>query len=287
MVRLVAKRVEGGLVSNAIGDRLVEGMSLDVLGPSGSFVWRPKPGLRREIVLIGGGSGITPLMAILYAVLEDEPESDVTLVYGNRSIDEVIFREELDDLEAVHERLRVRHVLMTPPEGWAGGSGLLDGAGLARELDALEAAGEGAEIEEREYFLCGPQPMMDAARATLEARGVPEERVHEERFVRAGSRGGAGQSRPTSPQPVILRREGREYRFDVPVGDAILDAGLAAGAPMRFSCAMGGCAECRLRLVEGEVGMEEPNCLTSSERDDGYVLTCVGWPLGPVILEAD
>ncbi len=76
-------------------------------------------------------------------------------------------------------------------------------------------------------------------------------------------------------------------QFIVPPGQTILDAGFAARAPIKFSCTMRGCAECRLRLVDGEVGMEEPESPTDAERDTGLILTCVGWPFGPVTLEAE
>lgn len=282
-VRLVVKRVDGGLVSNHIGDQLRPGAIIPVLGPSGSFTCEPDPDARRHHVLIGGGSGITPLMAIALAVLEDEPDSDVTLIYGNRSPDEVIFEAELAQLADEHERFTLRQVLEQPPEGWEGGRGRLDRDGVEAEIARL---GLPAAAVEGLYYLCGPEPMMAAAREALADAGVAEEQMKEERFTQPHLRG-AGAERPDEPIEVAFRgRDGAPWRFTVSPHESILDAGLAAGAPMSFSCAMGGCGECKCHLAAGEVGMEEPNCLTEGEREAGEVLTCVGWPVEPVELEA-
>ncbi|TNF30339.1 MAG: 2Fe-2S iron-sulfur cluster binding domain-containing protein, partial [Deltaproteobacteria bacterium] len=78
---------------------------------------------------------------------------------------------------------------------------------------------------------------------------------------------------------------GREHALTVAAGQTLLEAGVAGGAALPFSCAMGGCAACRVKLVAGEVAMDEPNCLTPAEADAGYVLTCVARPLTPVTVE--
>lgn len=279
-VRLVAKRVEGGRVSNYLGDRLAPGDVLKVLGPSGSFTYAPDPGAARDAVLIGGGSGVTPLMAIALGALTIEPRSRVTLLYGNRAVDDIIFRYELEALARSTDRLTLRHVLSEPPPGWRGGVGRLD-----RDTVLAELAGLGLPRPGALYYVCGPGPMMDAVRGALLGLGVPRDRVLEELYSRPELRGGATAERPTTPQLVTLRAGGAEHAFTVAPGQYILDAGLSAGAPLRFSCAMGGCAACRVKLRRGRVAMEEPNCLSAAEREAGTVLTCVGWPLEPVIIE--
>ena len=120
--------------------------------------------------------------------------------------------------------------------------------------------------------------MMDAARALLLERGVPEADLREERFQSPGTAPASTEALPASPVTVQLRVRGFEHRVRVKPGRTLLEAGVEAGAAMPFSCAMGGCAACKGRLVAGEVVMEEPNCLTARERDEGYVLTCCAHP---------
>lgn len=119
--------------------------------------------------------------------------------------------------------------------------------------------------------------MMEAVRRALEQRGIDPSRIVEERFTRPEDRSAAPCSEKT--ELVIVSKGGTDHGIQVEPGQTILEAALAAGIEMPFSCAMGGCGACRVRLSEGEVRMEEPNCLSRAEREQGYVLTCVGRPL--------
>jgi ferredoxin-NADP reductase len=276
-VSVTVKRVAGGRVSTHIVESLREGTVLDVLGPSGSFTPRPATGPRR-LVLVGGGSGITPLASIARTILSTEPDTRVVLVYGNREREDVIFHDALEGLARLRaNRFTLRHVLERPPAGWTGGVGLLDGAALARELDGL---GVGDELP-TEYFLCGPDPMMHAARALLAGRGVPHASIHEERFVSAH----ATRATPSSAHTVVVRSRAGARRLVVEPGRTVLEAAFDARVDMPFSCTVGGCGACRVRLVEGDLAMDEPNCLTPEEQAEGYVLACVSRPAGPCVLE--
>jgi len=281
------KRVAGGRVSNLLNDHVREGDHLEVLGPSGSFTLSAAAA-GRELVLIGGGSGITPLAAILRAALADQAGPHVTLLYGNRGEADVIFRAELDGLAARYpERFTLRHVLSEPPAAWSGGSGLLDQATTTRELAALSGASGTAE-----YFVCGPTPMMDAVRAALLARGVPTERLHEEKFGTPGA-GSEGVSADDPalraalavPQAVVVKRRGSARTITAAPGQTLLEAGLAAGLPMPYSCAMGGCGKCKVQLQDGTTFSEEAGCLTRAERGQGYVLACISRASSPCTVE--
>jgi len=276
-VSVTVKRVEGGCVSTHIVENMREGELLDVLGPSGSFTPAPATGPRR-IVLVGGGSGITPLASIARTLLATEPETQIVLVYGNRAWRDVIFRDALEELVQRHAasgRFVLRHVLETPPPGWTGGAGRLDGAALLRELQSLDPA------MPSEYFLCGPDPMMHTVRTALAANGVANASIHEERFVSAH----ASSSSPVATQTVVVRSRAGMHSLPVPPGKTVLEAALDACVDMPFSCTVGGCGACRVRLVEGSLAMDEPNCLTPEERAGGYVLACVSRPGGPCTLE--
>ncbi|MEZ4328081.1 MAG: ferredoxin--NADP reductase [Polyangiales bacterium] len=277
---ITIKRIVDGRVSNHLNDTAHEGMLLDVLGPSGSFVLEPAPSAApRHLLLVAGGSGITPIMSVAATALHAEPETRVTLVYGNRAEQDVIFMARLTELAAASAgRLVVDHVLADPSPAWQGAHGLLDGATLGARLDALGLDAAQADA----CYVCGPTPMMDAARALLLERGVAKGRLHEERFGSPEARTEARGAQ--TPQSLTLSRKHGSRTLVVQPGQTLLDAAVAAGEPMPFSCAMGGCGACKMVCLDGEVVMEEPNCLSDDERAQGYVLTCVGRPCGPVTL---
>jgi len=279
-IAVTCKRVPGGKGSSYLHDHVVAGALLQVLGPSGSFTPRPHPDRRRHLVLIGGGSGITPLVSILETVLAVEPSSRVSLIYGNRGEADIIFYKRLRALAGAHAgRLTVRHVLREPPSGWRGGVGILDEEVLSRELSALPAA---AELP-AEYWLCGPEPMMAAARALLLREGAAPDSIHEERFASLHYTDDAPSA---MPQVLTLRLpEARTQSVVVRPGETLLEAGLREGVAMPFSCAVGGCGACKGRLVAGQVMMPEPNCLTAAERQAGAVLCCVARPRTAVTVE--
>jgi len=273
-VHVTVKRIENGRVSNHLNDTVQEGDELAVLGPSGSFTVEPREVDERHLVMIAGGSGITPIMSILETVLRVDNRSRVTLIYGNRSWDDVIFRDRLAALcDEFSERLVVDHVLEHPAETWSAGRGLLSSEVLEARLEALAIQDDGLI----RYFVCGPTPMMEAAHQTLLEREVDADRVAEERFTSPEARSGDMGSDKT--ELVVVSKAGHDHGIQVEPGQTILEAALAAGIDMPFSCAMGGCGACRVRRADGEVRMEEPNCLSRAERDQGYVLTCVGRPM--------
>lgn len=279
---ITVKRIVDGRVSNYLNDTIAAGQELSVLGPSGSFTIEPSAVKRRHLVMIAGGSGITPIMSILETALRVEPSTRITLIYGNRGWDDIIFRDRLSRLlDEFGERLTVDHVFERPPQGWTGGQGLLSSDVLESRMRALQLEDDGMQ----RYFICGPSPMMDAAHSVLQSRGIDESRIAEERFTSPESRLGVEGS--DRAERVVIMRGGQEHGIVVEPGQSILEAALGAGVEMPYSCAMGGCGACRVHLSEGEVQMEEPNCLSRAERERGYVLTCVGRPLGSVRLEVD
>jgi ferredoxin-NADP reductase len=275
-VAVTVKRVAGGRVSNHLNDTLRPGHRISVLGPSGDFVVAPATG-PRHLVLIGAGSGITPLLAIIRDLLGSEPTTRITLLYGNRSAAAALFVAELDGLAG--DRLEVRHVLEDESGTRTAHRGRLDEATIADQLATIVDGSDGEPVE---YFVCGPAPVMDAARAVLRGRGVPLTAIREERFASPAPRPAAG----GSAHVVTLRRPGAAARaVMVGPGATILDAGLGAGVAMPYSCAMGGCGACAVTLVEGAVDMDEPTCLTADERSRGVVLACVARPRGACTLE--
>jgi ferredoxin-NADP reductase len=262
------KRVAGGAGSTWLHRNVKAGATLRVRGPSGSFVYRPREAPGR-LVLVGGGSGITPLMSILKTVLAGSPEVPVFLLYANRSAADVIFREELDRLAAQHPGLTVRHVLEQ-----AGGLPCAVGRVSREEL----AAALGPKPGEARVYLCGPEGMMQSAQGELLSLGLAPEHLLIERFVTV-------RPRETEGHGQLYRLRVGARQVDVPAGKTLLEAATAAGIDLDFSCTMGGCGACKARLVEGDVVLDEPNCLSEAERAEGLVLTCVGRPRSDVTIE--
>jgi ferredoxin-NADP reductase len=253
---ITVKRVAGGAFSPWLVEALAAGDELDLEGPFGAFV---PPADARRLVLVAGGSGVTPLMSVIRSRRSNEARVD--LVYANRSRESAIFGAELDALAAAG-RIDLRHVV----------GPVFDPAALDAEC-----------VRDAHFMICGPQPMRAAAIARLEELGVPAARVLVERFTTETS---AAPPAGFADQLVVLRRRGERTTLEVRAGETILAASRRArGAALPSSCEVGGCGACRVRVVHGEVAMEDGGFLDRAERDAGFVLACVSRPLGTVELE--
>jgi len=265
--RLVVKAVQGGRVSPSIVARAGALASLEFTGPSGSFVL---DAAAREHVFFAGGSGITPIASMLLTHVAARPNDRFTLVYGSRSPADAILAGELRALAAAHpERLRIL---------WAFDRGAASFGAPAHEgvLDeaALRGLTRGLPFGSATFYVCGPAPMMTAAEAVLAAEGVPSVRVRHERFASPGRAPAIGAASDAKPVALRVRFQGRTLDVLGSSSKTILDTGLAAGIPMPYSCAMGGCGACRVRVSGGTQQMDEPNCLSKEEQAEGYVLAC-------------
>jgi ring-1,2-phenylacetyl-CoA epoxidase subunit PaaE len=274
-LRIAIKRVDQGVFSSWINSDLHVGDSLDVMTPTGRFGLESSPGNGRVHVAFAAGSGITPILSILRAVLAREPDSRFFLFFGNRSTNEILFRSALEELKDRYlGRLSVFHVLSREQQDLPILNGHLDGA----KARALLTGMIGVALVDH-VFICGPTAMIDDLEATLPQIGVPAEMIHTERFVSAFS----GRPRPTAPAVVTtappthvatLIIDGKRRDIGVADGEAILDAALRAGMDLPFACKGGMCSTCRARLVEGEARMEVNYSLEPWELQAGYVLTC-------------
>ena len=267
-LEVTVKRVEGGRFSTHVHRNLRAGDRLSVRGPSGSF--HADPAAAHEVVLIAAGSGVTPMMSMIRTLLAAPEAGRITLLYSNRDEQEVIFSDELLRLAKENPgRLSVTHILTRH-------HGRLDFAGVRGWLTEL------APSDDARYYLCGPEALMDTVQGVLTEFGVPGDRVHHERYTS----GADTTTATTVPQEMVVENDNHEVgSVVVEPGQTLLDAGLAAGLPMPYSCTVGNCGDCMVRLRAGEVAMNGPNCLTPQQKSDGYILTCVGCPLSKVTLD--
>jgi ferredoxin-NADP reductase len=240
--------------------------------PSGSFTIATDPLDAKRYALISGGVGITPLISLAESVLRSGTRSRVTLLAGNRDESEIIFRRRLETLAAEFgPRLELQFALDHAPAGWSGIHGALDGAQV---LNALSGASFDA------YYVCGPEAMMQDVCAKLAASGVAADSIHVERFVYASS---SGTQVPAHSARIEFSSSGRTVIARA--GQTILQAGLAAGIDLPYSCTMGGCGACKVRKRSGAVVISEPNCLSETEREAGFVLACCSYADDTVVIE--
>lgn len=271
-LEVTVKHVDGGRFSTHVHRDLRVGDRLSVRGPSGAF--HADPAAAHEVVLVAAGSGVTPMMSMIRSLLAAPVAGRIALLYSNRDEEEVIFADELLRLEKESpERLSVTHVLTRE-------HGRLDAAGVHTWLTGLRPA------EDAGYYVCGPDGLMDTVQGVLTELGVPDGRVHRERYTSGADLGVDMTATATAPREMVVE-EGEQEVGSVVVepGQTLLDAGLAAGLPMPYSCTVGNCGDCMVRLRGGEVAMSGPNCLTPRQEADGYVLTCVSCPLSTVTLD--
>ena len=314
-LRVGVRKVKGGVFSNWINANLQPGDVISVMAPQGRFFVPIEPQSRRHHLGIAGGSGVTPILSTMKTVLAREPLSDFTLIYGNRQLQSTMFKEEIEDLKNRYlTRLVLHHVFsdehseddsphvaaLLPPEGARAGLGAARRSGsplnqgvMNRDKIAefLRSVVPASRIDHA--FICGPFQMNDEAEAALLAAGVPEERIHIERFGVPAQQVGAvihealpGDA-PTARIAIIRDGLKREFPF-TKHQPSILDAASAAGLEVPFSCTSGVCGTCRAKLVEGEVRMERNFALDKAEVAAGFVLTCQAHPLSErVVLSFD
>ena len=279
-LRIGVKKVAGGPFSNWLNEGVKPGDAIAVMTPTGRFGLRERHGaVSRVHVGFAAGSGITPLLSILRGVLRREPDSRFFLFYGNRTTDGIMFREALEELKDRYMgRLSVFHVLSQEEQDVPVLNGRLDAEKVAALLRHLVPA---SAVDHA--FVCGPHGMSETVEAALREAGVPDERIHVERFVSA--EGGRPRAKPVTPQAVesaahraTLIVDGKSRDIPVPDGVSILDAALAAGLDLPFACKGGMCCTCRAKLVEGEAPMTVNYSLEPWETAAGFILTCQAHP---------
>lgn len=289
-LRVGVKRVEGGRFSTWLHENLKPGDTIRVMRPEGRFT--ALVGGSHDYLLIAAGSGITPMLSIARTVLAHEPESTITLIYGNRTMNDIMFREELDELKDRYlQRFSLIHVLSREAQDFDILTGRIDGKriiGMAdhRLIDPLGADG---------IFLCGPGAMIDDVSRALKAHGVDADKIRFERFTVDGQA-----PRPSPPSKkvqaaaragvaveVVLDGVRKSFAMSDP-DQTVLDAAHGAGIELPYSCAGGMCCTCRCRIVEGGTEMAVNYSLQPWEVEAGFTLACQSRPMSKkLVLDFD
>ena len=268
-LKVTVKRVKDGRGSNWVCDTVLPGHEIDVLAPSGTFTPRD---LDTDLLLLAGGSGITPVMSIIKSCLV-QGTGRMLLVYANRDEQSVIFHQELRELVAEHpSRLVVLHWLET-----------VQGLPSLKPLQEIVRPWAHAEA-----FICGPAPFMDCAADALKGLGVARDRIHVERFTSlAGDpwtevevvAAVAGEA----TTDLVVELDGETHELAWPKSQKLLDFLLDSGLDAPYSCREGACSACGVTLVEGELTMDNNSVLEQEDLDEGWRLACQSRAVSDVV----
>jgi len=281
-LRVAIKMVHQGKFSTYAHNNFKVGDMVDVMPPMGKFTPHAAGDTAKEYLAFAAGSGITPIMSIMKTVLESEPLSCFTLIYGNKDRNSVIFREDIEGLKNLYmQRFRVFFVMSRETMDIPLLNGRINGEKCG---DFCKSVVDVKAVDEA--FICGPESMILSVREQLLHLGMHTDQVHIELF-----------SSPDQPKAthekwvsahkddqqkmskVTIRLDGITTEIDMPYsGISILDAAMKKGADLPFACKGGVCCTCRAKVMEGKVDMEVNYALEPDEVERGYILTCQAHP---------
>lgn len=282
--RIAVKQKQGGAVSGYLLKNCHKGQSIDVFPPLGTF----SPDINKattQYFLFAGGSGITPILSIIKALLYEKKQAKIVLLYANKNIDNIIYKNEIDNLQTQYnEQLNVWYILDNAPNNWSGLTGIFQAQNYAEWLQKNYPQRPNAE-----YFVCGPTPMMQEVETGMRHKiGIAEQYFHIEYFD-IEKQPNDTQARHTNPgnnittslstgtaAEVILG--GKKYNFDIPKGQTVLSACMDQHLDAPFMCEAGVCSSCKAKLVAGKVTMTACYALSEREISEGYILTCQSLP---------
>ena len=285
-MRVGIRRVPGGKFSNFANDSFKAGMRIEVMPPQGTFYTKLNANNKKNYMCIAAGSGITPILSITKSILSTEPNSKVTLIYGNRRSNSVMFKE---DLGFVKNRYMSRFSWINIMDDEDQGSDLLNGIIDNQKGAALHKNKLIDILATDDVFICGPEAMMSEVSRGFRSSGFDDSRIHYELFAssaddseeilkKSQQRIAAYGEEKTSK--VSIKSDGRTINFELAtVGKNILDAGIHNGLDLPYACKSGVCSTCKARLIKGEVDMDITHGLEQHEIEAGYILSCQAHPI--------
>lgn len=289
--RIAVKQIDGGMFSTFANQNLTPGETLEVMCPMGNFSFDFAPNQTHHYVAFTAGSGITPILSLIKTALATEAHSTFTLVYGNQYVQSVIFKEEIEALKnKFMNRFQVVHILSRERMESDLNYGRIDASKCEQLWNSLLT-----HSNPDQFFLCGPEEMIQHVKDFLLAKNIPSSAIHFELFTsntstekktayKEAHKADAGKM-----CKLTIKVDDRSFDLDLPYdGDTILDAALKHGADLPFACKGGVCCTCRAKVMEGSVDMEVNYALEEEEVNQGFVLTCQAHPTSDrVIVDFD
>lgn len=278
------KRVDGGAFSTWANEELKVGERLEAMPPMGRFFTPLDAASSKSYLGFAGGSGITPVLSLIKTTLSAEPNADFTLVYANKGVSTIMFREELEDLKNLYMgRFTVIHILEQDAQDIELFSGLVSEEKCAElfkswiDIKAIDTA-----------FICGPEPMMLGIAKALKDHGLEESQIKYELFASAQqgrlAKPAASRAAAAAAQVKLsVTLDGATQTLEADGNTSILDIARANALDAPFACKAGVCSTCRCRVVEGEVDMRANHALEDYEVEKGYVLSCQSYPVSAVV----
>lgn len=274
---ITVKRVPNGLISNYMIDNLRCGDSIESTGPMGQFHYNPLFH-GKKLVFIAGGSGITPAYSMINDfVAKGKDDISFHLIYGSQSLDDIIYKDELDALANKNANVTVDYVISNPPVAYEGPKGFIT-AGLLAQLIS--------DIHAQTYYLCGPQIMYDFCLKELHTLGIDKKKIR----VEANGAPANPDRRSDWPEGVSLTDSvsvtvNGERSFEMAVDEPLISALEKNGINPENACRSGECSLCRVRLVSGKVYNPEESRLRRSDKTFGYIHSCVAFPVEDIEIE--
>ena len=275
-IEIGVKRIENGLMSTFLTKELKVGDFVDVMPPSGNFYLDPEE-KGSHYVAICAGSGITPILSMIKQVVNHNPNSLFTLIYGNQTRNSTMFLNDIQYLENNYQSQFFAHYIFSRQDVSDCLKGRIDNV-LLEEL--FKSSKNLKEADS--YFLCGPGEMIDNVDQFLKNSGVESNKIHFERFT-SGVNTKKDNSNDIKNDEIIsnvmVSVDGDDFEFKLSSkGETILDAAMNAGADLPFSCKGGVCCVCKAKVIEGKVEMDQNYSLSEEEVAQGYILGCQSHP---------
>jgi ring-1,2-phenylacetyl-CoA epoxidase subunit PaaE len=271
-LRIAVKAVKNGVFSQFATTRLKAGDVLEVGKPEGKFTFEPEPERQKNYAAFVAGSGITPVLSILKSVLKSEPKSSFALVYGNKTVEDTIFHQELHDLQLQYVGRLFVHYVFSQAKAENALFGRIDKSAVNYVLNNKHK-----ELQFDKFYLCGPEEMINTVSGILKEKNVKESAIKFELFTSSTQENKIDTSLEGHSKITVLVDD-EEVSFEMSQKQTILDAALKQGIDAPYSCQGGICSSCLARVTSGSAEMKKNSILTDKEIADGLILTCQAHP---------
>ncbi len=279
ILRVAVKKVTDGVFSSFATERLKVGDVIDVMPPMGTFFTPLDPLQKKKYLAIAAGSGITPILSILKTSLETEKESTFTLLYVNKDSQNIIFKDELEDLKNLYlDRLSIYHFFTRENTEYELYNGRLNRSKMETLFDKMIDPSSLSEC-----FFCGPEELVTEMENVFRDQGFSEDNLHSELFTKK-----KGEAAPVKKSEEVVSANGHqitiimdgdEYTLSMDKSsDFIVDAAINEDIDIPYSCQAGVCSTCKAKVISGEVIMSDDHTLDDDEVEAGFVLTCICTP---------